>query len=563
VVTLATTFIDAMKVSVFAFLLVLLIGCAAMRPAATTPTNSSFSRPKVIIGITVDQMRYDYIDKYWNDFSDKGFKRLLKEGFFARNLTYNYMPTYTGPGHASIFTGTTPCMHGIIQNDWYEKSSGLTIYCSSDSTVTGVGTSGKAGQMSPHYLTASTLGDELRLFTNEQSKVFGIAMKDRGAILPAGRTADAAYWFVGLDEGVWASSSWYMQDLPQWVKDFNAKRIPDEYMKSTWNLLKDESVYNETHADNNPFETPFRGTLKPVFPYDLNAMRSTNGNYDLIKATPFGNTLTVEFAKSLIENENLGKDEFTDMLCMSFSATDYIGHQFGIHARELQDCYLRLDLEIAAFIDYLDQKFGRDQYMVFLSADHGGAPTPSYIMKEQGTGGYWKSETAEYFLEEELAKSHGTGDWILNESNLNVFLNHALILERKLNLRDVQQEVADLLLMKYPEVQFAFTASDIAEFKSGHLIREMVSNGFSQKQSGDVIYVLQSGYMEYGMTGTTHGSPFRYDSHVPAIFFGANIKPGESFTPHSITDIAPTVAAACKMPFPNACTGNPITEAIK
>lgn len=543
-------------------ILVLLIGCAAMKPSANIISPAAFSRPKVIIGITVDQMRYDFIDKYWNDLSDKGFKRLVGEGFFARNLKYNYMPTYTGPGHASIFTGTTPCLHGIIENDWYERSSGLTIYCSSDTMVQGVGTTGKAGQMSPHYLTASTIGDELKMFTNENSKVFGIAMKDRGAILPAGRTADAAYWFVGLDEGVWATSSWYMNDLPQWVKDFNAKKMADTYMNSTWNLMKDEAVYNESHADNNPFETPFKGTLRPVFPYDLNAMRSANGNYDLIKGTPYGNTYTVEFAKSLIENENLGKDEYTDMLCMSFSATDYIGHQFGIHSRELQDCYMRLDADIANFIDYLDQKFGRDQYVIFLSADHGGAPTPSYVNKQQGAGGYWKSDAAELYVENELIKKYGQGDWVLNESNQNIFLNRKLIESSKVNLKEMQYEVAEMLL-GFPEVEFAFTASDLAQYRGGHLMKEMVQNGFSQTQSGDVIYILKAGYMEYGMTGTTHGSPFRYDSHVPAIFFGGNFSQGESYSPHFITDIAPTVAAACRIPFPNATTGNPITEAIK
>lgn len=551
-----------MKYSVFVLILVCLIGCAAMKPSVEISQAASFSRPKVIVGITVDQMRYDFIDKYWNDFSDKGFKRLVGEGFFARNLKYNYMPTYTGPGHASIFTGSTPCLHGIIENDWYERSSGLTIYCSSDSMVQGVGTSGKAGQMSPHYLTATTIGDELRMFTNEQSKVFGIAMKDRGAILPAGRTADAAYWFVGLEEGVWATSSWYMNELPQWVKDFNAKKIPDTYMSSTWNLMKDEAVYNESHADNNPFETPFKGTLKPVFPYDMNAMRSANGNYDLIKGTPYGNTFTVEFAKALIENEKLGQDEFTDMLCMSFSATDYIGHQFGIHSRELQDCYLRLDADIATFIDYLDQKFGRDQYVIFLSADHGGAPTPSYVNKQQGIGGYWKSDAAELFVEGELIKKYGPGDWVLNESNQNIFLNRKLIESSKLNLKEMQYEVAEMML-GYQEVEFAFTASDLAQYRGGHPMKEMVQNGFSQSQSGDVIYILKAGYMEYGMTGTTHGSPYRYDSHVPAIFFGGNFRQGESFMPHVITDIAPTVAAACRIPFPNATTGNPITEAIK
>lgn len=538
------------------------MGCAATEPVVAVKPSPDNVRPKLIIGITVDQMRYDYIEKYWDDFSENGFKRLVGEGFFCRNMQYNYMPTYTGPGHASIFTGTTPSLHGIIENDWYERSSGLTIYCSSDSTVQGVGTTGKAGQMSPHYLTASTIGDAMELFTNRRSKVFGIALKDRGAILPAGRMADAAYWFVGADEGNWATSSWYMNELPAWVKKFNERGLATEYLNQTWALLKDESTYDESLPDNNAYETPFKGTLRPVFPYVLPTLRAMNGNFELLKATPFGNAMTLDFAKALIEGEELGMDEITDMLCLSFSATDYVGHQFGIHSREAQDCYLRLDLQIADLIDYLDKKFSRDGYLLFLSADHGGTPTPSYVTKEKGIGGYWKSEQLEYFVEQELVKKYGPGDWIINESNQNVFFNRSLMTASKINIKEVQYEVANMILT-YPEVLMSFTANDLAQFRGGSVMKEMVQNGFSQTQSGDVIYVLKPGYIEYGMTGTTHGSSFSADTHVPAIFFGAGAAKGESFSPFVITDIAPTISSICRMPFPDACTGQPIVEAMK
>lgn len=312
----------------------IVISCKMSSVAASESTATETRRPRLIVGITVDQMRYDYIEKFWNDFGDKGFKRLINGGFSCRNMHYNYMPTYTGPGHASIFTGTTPAYHGIIQNDWYDRYSNSVMYCSSDTSVGGVGTSSAAGKMSPHHLRASTIGDELKMFSNERSKIIGIAMKDRGAILPAGRTANAAYWFVGANEGQWATSNWYMETLPEWVQRFNKLGKAEELMNKTWTLSRPDSVYDESVADNNAHETPFKSLLRPVFPYVLNDLRSTNGNYDLIKATPFGNTMTVDFAKAAIEGESLGKDEFTDMLCMSFSATDYIGHQFGIHAKK-------------------------------------------------------------------------------------------------------------------------------------------------------------------------------------------------------------------------------------
>jgi predicted AlkP superfamily pyrophosphatase or phosphodiesterase len=544
-----------------ASLFTLFLSCATSQQSAVNTPSIVGKPPRLIIGITVDQMRYDYLQRYWDDFSAVGFKRLLGDGFVCHNLHYNFMPTYTGPGHASIFTGTTPAYHGIIQNDWYDRSSNSMIYCSSDTTVKGVGTPSKAGQMSPHYLTASTLGDMIGHHTNRKGKVFGIAMKDRGAILPAGRTANAAYWFVGGEEGKWASSTWYMEALPEWVNAFNAQKKADEYLSKPWSLLGDESTYNESAEDNNAHEAPFKGTTRPTFPYDLPALRAANGNYELLKATPFGNSLTMDFAQALIENEQLGKDNDVDMLCMSFSSTDYIGHQFGIHARETQDCYLRLDQELALFLLYLDQEIGKDQYLVFLSADHGGAPTPSYTAKHKAMGGYWKSDRLELMLEDTLAKKYGQGDWIVNESNQNIFLNRALIQSKKLSLKEIQHEVATLAL-EFPEVHQAFTSSDLNQFRGGDLIKSMAQNGFDSSRSGDVVYILKPGYIEYGMTGTTHGSPYTYDTHVPAIFFGAGVRKGETFERFTIADIAPTVSMLAGFALPDASTGTPIVESI-
>lgn len=520
-------------------------------------TQESARRPKLIVGITVDQMRYDYIERFWNDFSNGGFKRLVEGGFFARNLHYNYMPTYTGPGHAAIFTGTTPAYNGIIANDWFERSSNKMVYCSSDSTVSGVGTSSAAGKMSPHYLTSTTLGDELKLFSNQRSKVIGIAMKDRGATLTAGRMADAAYWFIGGQEGNWATSSWYMNDLPQWVKDYNAKRLADQYLNGSWDYLLPLTAYDESIEDNNAYEMPFKGLTRPVLPYDLNTLKSTNGNYELIKGTPFGNTLTIDFAKAVLANEKMGTDEFTDMLCMSFSSTDYIGHQFGIHSKELQDCYLRLDREIEAFLKHLDDTYGKGNYLVFLSADHAGAPTPSYIMENKGPAGYWKSDRVEEAVQQFLVEKYGEANWIINETNQNIFLNRAIIREKKLNLKTIQMEIAQVV-SELDGVLMAFNAADLDRIDTKSPIASRVQLGYNQRLSGDVIYVLNAGYMEYGMQGTTHGSPFTYDTHVPALFYGFGVKPGETFSPYTICDIIPTVASICKLPLPSAAIGQPI-----
>jgi predicted AlkP superfamily pyrophosphatase or phosphodiesterase len=416
--------------------------------------------------------------------------------------------------------------------------------------------------MSPHYLTASTLGDMVRMQTNGRGKVIGIAMKDRGAILPAGRTADAAYWFVGGEEGLWATSDWYMSVLPDWVNAFNKRKPADNYLSQNWKLLRDASVYDESQADNNAHETPFKGTTKPTFPYDLPALKAANGNYELLKATPFGNSLTIDFARELITQEKMGADVHTDMLCLSFSSTDYIGHQFGIHAMETQDCYLRLDEELGTFLSFLDDQVGKGNYTIFLSADHGGAPTPSYTAKRKAIGGYWKSDRLELFLEDTLEKRYGQGDWVLNESNQNIFLNQKLIQAKRLSEKEFQYEVAQLCL-SFPEVMSAFTASDLSQGRGGDLVKNMIQQGYDAQRSGDVIYTLDPGYIEYGMSGTTHGSPYAYDSHVPAIFFGCGVECGESYGRFSITDIAPTVSMMCGITLPDAATGIAIEPAIR
>lgn len=550
------------SITIFYFLILSSCSIGQKNTSKKNDSQEKLRRPKLIVGVTVDQMRYDYIEKFWDDFGKDGFRKLVNEGFFARNLHYNYMPTYTGPGHAAIFTGTTPAFNGIIANDWFERSSGKMIYCASDTTVIGVGTNSIAGKMSPQYLTSTTLGDELKLFSNQRSKVFGIAMKDRGAILTAGRTADAAYWFVGGTEGNWATSSWYMNQLPQWVNDYNNQRNADKVMTQNWDLLLPIGNYDESLDDNNPYEMPFKGTTRPVFPYNMAELKAQNGNFDLIKATPFGNQLTVDFAKALIENEKLGADLHTDMLCMSFSSTDYIGHQFGIHSKEIQDCYLRLDNDIASLIKYLDEKIGRENYLIFLSADHAGAPTPSYIMEEKGAAGYWKSDRLEESVNAFLTEKYGTGNWIINETNQNIFLNRALIREKNFDLKKIQMEVAQFV-GEQPNVLMAFNGADLDRIAEKSSIANKVQLGYNQRLSGDVIYVLQSGWMEYGMQGTTHGSPFTYDTHVPALFFGFNVEKGETFQMQTICDIAPTISSICRIPLPSATIGEPIKKIVK
>lgn len=517
--------------------------------------------PRLVIGITVDQMRYDYLTRFDVDFLNEpgGFQRMIHEGVSIENLHYNYVPTYTGPGHASIFTGTTPAYHGIIANDWFDKKRNALQYCAKDTNVVGVGTNSEAGKMSPVFLKTTTLGDEIKL-ANPNSKVIGISLKDRGAILPAGRSADAAYWYIGGQEDTWATSSWYgMSELPQWVKDFNAKESGKTYLTKTWEPLFADSIYNESLPDNNPYELPFKGTIRPVFPYNLSEIAKLNGQYDLMKATPFGNTMTKDFAIAAIEGEKLGQDNALDMLCLSFSATDYVGHQFGPHSKEAQDTYLRLNADLNDFINYLDSTIGRNHYLIFLSADHGAANNPAMMMERKMAAGYFVSDKLEEMIENKLIAKYGAGDWVINESNQNIFLNRVLIEQKKLSLKNIQQEVA-MWTLEMEGVHTAFTHAELSYAIEREALSEKVQLGFDQAQSGDVIYMLKSGWIEYGKQGTTHGSGYDYDTHVPFLMLGnwIGVYPYPTTAKADITDIAATISSILQINRPSGCIGKTV-----
>lgn len=516
------------------------------------------ARPNLVVGITVDQMRADYLVRYWDDFGEGGFKRMVGEGFVCADHHFGYAPTYTGPGHASIFTGTTPQFHGIIGNNWYERRSGESVYCAGDSNVYGVGPVDPAyyaGKMSPHRLRTSTLGDELKFALGMKPKVIGISLKDRGAILPAGHAADAAYWYYGKDVGGFISSTHYMEELPNWVEKWNKKTPAAEYLDAGWSLLRDVSVYDESWADNNPYESPFRGSLRPAFPYDLASLSEQNGGFDILKSTPWGNTIVVDFALEAVESEELGADATTDLLAISFSATDYVGHQFGVHAMETQDTYLRLDAELKRLFDALDEQVGEGNWLAWLTADHGAATVPSLAKSEKLPTGYWTPGALEETIEAALGQ-----DWVLSVSNDQIFLDRPAILASQQSLEDVQHRVAEIAAQQ-PDVDRAVTATELQRY--GGYDNDVLSRlawGHHAKASGDVILLPAPGWLDYGPSGTSHGSPYAYDTHVPCLFLGWGVEPGITYERTHIRDIAPTVAALIHSPLPNGCTGRPIED---
>ncbi|MAO16938.1 alkaline phosphatase family protein [Muricauda ruestringensis] len=517
--------------------------------------------PKLVVGIVVDQMRYDYLTRFWNQYGEGGFKRLVNEGFNCKNNHFNYAPTSTGPGHTSVYTGTTPATHGIIGNDWFDKESGEDVYCAGDDSYASVGTTSDAGKMSPHRMLTTTITDELRLHTQKRGKVIGVALKDRGAILPAGHAANAAYWFEGGQDGNWITSTYYMDELPQWVVDFNSSDIVESY-KKPWNTLKPIETYVESGLDANNYEGLQEGETSNTFPHDLPAIWDQNGQFDLIRRSPYGNSITADFALAALEGEDLGADTITDFLAISFSSTDYVGHFFGVNSKEIEDTYIRLDQDLARIFSTLDEKVGEGEYTVFLTADHAAIDVPSYLMDSKIPAGYLDMNGMKTKFAEFLQYKYGTTDVVRDLSNYQLFLDHKILTNLDIDLDDAQEEIARELLT-YEGIGQVYTASQMWKNEYTEGVPYILQNGYNQKRSGDVLLVPSVGYISYGKTGSTHGSPQIYDTHVPLLLYGKGIKQGSTVTRTEIPDIAPTIAALLGIAFPSGTTGRPIGEVLE
>ncbi len=520
------------------------------------------ARPKLVVGLVVDQMRWDYLYRYANRYGEGGFKRLVREGFSAENCQINYMPTITAVGHTSIYTGTTPAVHGIAGNSFRHKNQWQ--YCTEDSKVRAVGSDGKAGRMSPRYMLSTTMSDELRLATNFHSKVIGVSLKDRAAILPAGHSANAAYWFD--DEcGKFITSTYYREALPAWAQAFNDRRLPDSLLSGSWETLYPIDTYTQSTADNSPYEGPFVNQGAVTFPYNLQDLFKKCG-YELLRSTPTGITLTFRMAEAALKGEKLGQGTETDMLCVSISSTDYIGHQFGINAVEIEDTYLRLDRELSAFLDFLDREVGRGQYLLFLSADHGASHNIDFNRDHGIPSEPWRMSGTTRQLDKFLREHYNVDESLLfGDNNCQIFLDHEAIRRHNINEKELRELSVEYLKQ---DSLFAYVADieHIATAPIPRLIRERAINGWYGGRSGELLTIPRPGVYGEGrkkhITGTQHGVWNPYDAHIPCVFFGWQVRPGSTAREVHITDIAPTVCSLLHIQMPNGCIGEPINEAI-
>ncbi|GAA4336017.1 alkaline phosphatase family protein [Mucilaginibacter gynuensis] len=548
-------------------LLLLLLGAATTAASAQikqvtaiTPPATALPRPKLVVGLVVDQMRWDYLYRYYNRYQAGGFKRMLNEGFTCENTNIDYLPTVTAAGHTCIYTGSVPSIHGIAGNDFIVQATGKSMYCTEDSTVKAVGSTSKAGEMSPRNLMASTVTDELKLATNFRSKVIGIAIKDRGGILPAGHAANAAYWFDDSN-GAWITSTYYMNDLPEWVKKFNAQNLAEKYLKQDWNTLYPINTYVQSAPDNSPkYEGKFGGTDAPTFPIKTSELYK--GKLGMIRATPYGNSFTLDMAKAAVESEQLGQNVVTDFLAVSLSSTDYVGHQFGPNSLEAEDTYLRLDRDIAAFFTYLDGKVGKGNYTVFLTADHGAAHNPTFLKDHNIPAGNFNEGTVNTGLNTLLENKYKVKNLVLSLNNYQVNFNNKAIAEAKLNEEDLKLDAIDFIA-KQEGVAYAVDMKKALTTNIPADLRERIVNGYSSEHSGTVQIVLKPGWFSGGRTGTTHGTWNPYDAHIPLVFMGWGVKHGSLVRETHMTDIAPTVAALLHIQTPSGNIGKPIAEVMK
>lgn len=517
--------------------------------------------PKVVVGIVVDQMCYDYLYRFYPQFGKDGFKRLMDKGTHFRNVTYNYVPTFTGPGHASIYTGSTPSNHGIVANEWFYRPFGREVNCVEDTTVSSVGSTSKYGKCSPYFLRSNTITDQLKL-TYPKSKVIGISIKDRSAILPAGHMSDGSYWY-DYATGNFITSTFFRPELPGWVNQFNSQNLVPKYVNQPWNLLKDSASYTYLKQDNSPYEGLVGGKTSPVFPYDFSKATPAD-QLSLFTIMPAANTFLTDFAIQALSGEQLGKHATTDFLTISYSTPDIAGHTFGPYSLEMEDMYFRLDRELERLFQALDKQIGKGQYVVFLTADHAVVPVPQFLTDHKLPGGY-------LFLKDKTDSLKALCLAKFGKNCLNTIENDNVYLADEILGTELEPKVIALLkeeISKWKEVKKVYTKEEL-QVKTAENWQQMVASGYDKERSGEIIFILQPGYLPKtsdtpgSHKGTSHGSAFNYDTHVPVLFYGKGILPQEVFTPYEIVDITATLVHILDVQRPNTVVGKPMVELFR
>ena len=516
---------------------------------------------KLVVGIVIDQMCYEYLYRYQHHFTKGGFNVLMKNGVNCRNVNYNYVPTYTGPGHASIYTGTSPNNHGIIGNSWYDRTTSANVNCVEDLSVTGIGTNSSYGKASPKNLKTYTISDQLKL-SYPSAKVISLSIKNRSAILPGGHLSDGSYWFDPLS-GTFTTSTYFKDKLPDWLEEFNAHKNAKTYL-TDWTLLYPKETYLAADKDESKYEAIIPGKTDAVFPYNFTTFPAAD--FSGFTISPACNSLLTDLALSAIKNEKLGEDAQTDLLCISYSTPDIAGHSFGPYSLEIEDMYARMDLEIEKLLKELTKKLGKDNFTLFLTADHAVVPIPQMLMDMRLPGGYHASNLKMEELKLAILTKFKS-PITLNEINQNIYLNRKEIDSLKLDYNAICDFISQEI-RQWAEVKAVFTAEQLIEgSENSDIWRKMLFLGYDFNRSGDVLYLLNPGFLpvdgDADFKGTSHGSAFNYDTHVPLLWYGGGLKPSDVFRPIEITDISATLTHLLYLQRSGAMTGSPILEVLE
>lgn len=549
-----------MRLSVFISTILVL----GLIETSTAQLNRSIpsEKPKLIVQLVVSQMRFDYISRYWDKFGDNGFKLLVNEGTYCRNARYNYLLTQAYPGLATIATGANPSVHGIIADKWFNRNTGNEVEATADDKVNTVGGSFFSGKYSAKNLVTSTFGDELKL-NNANSKVVSIALDAGSAILLGGHSANGMYWF-DTEKGLWVSSSYYTDALPAWLDTFNSKGFAKLYTDREWKALQPIQNYEEADTaavksveKKKSLAEKLKGMMDGII-----GKPQPKTDFKVLLENPYGNLLTKDLAIEAVVGENLGADEHPDLLCITFSANRFIGGKFGPHSIEMEDTYLRLDRELAHFLEFINSTVGKENCLFILTSDQGVASTPDYLEKSKIPGGYFDPKKAMILLGSYLNALYGQGNWITGYHDKQIYLNRKLIEDSNLNLADFQQKVADFML-EFSGVSNSTTAHNLQNGNFANGIMVKFQNSYNQRRSGDVIINLEPGWVERNGKVTSANSPYDYDSHVPLIFYGWKAKRKSVLNPVYINDLAPTLSILLGITWPNGATGTPIKEMIE
>ena len=519
-------------------------------------------KPKLIVGITVSGMMYDYLSVYWDKYGEDGFRRMATSGANCKNARFNYLITEPSVGYASIATGANPSEHGIVSDYWYNRLSNEIAYSLDDPGQTTIGGSYGTGAYSPISMHNRTLSDEIRVKSRFRSKSIGVAIDPQASILMAGHTATGAYWLDPI-RASWVTSSYYMDSLPGWVNDFNEKNYRDLYLNRMWETLRPISEYTESMLDNNDYELGFDDQI--TFPYDLariSGVASGEPNYTTLLSTPWGNTYTKDMAIAAIVNEELGMGETTDMIHIGFNATKYLAQRYSTWSVEIQDAYLRLDQDIAHLLTFLDEYLGLENVLVYVTAENALAVDPRYLAEYRIPSGFFNYRTSISLLKSYLNAIYGRGDWVTFYYAQQIYLNHQLIEDSRLSLEEVQDQVARFMI-QMGGVSNAVQSYVLQRNQFSEGVLQKIQNSYYQKRSGDVILYLTPGYVEHSNMGGGDFAEFKYAPHVPLMFYGWKVN--RITIPYKVspTDIATSIASFLEISMPENATGTVITDLVK